>query len=1093
MNSARTHRLARLLLGAACLLALAGCGMTDDEPAAVIPQTSDIYVTQGQEVKTKDISGFCKVQTDRGEKELQEYLANVVSCEAAYSADIEALKAQAIAARSFAMYINHGLKRPLRSSQADQHYACGRPIRALAHQAVKETAGVVGQYNGTLVPLFYKAGSEQQTASCRGIGGGATNTEHFITYNEGKRGSAVQGAYGQPSSNDNRGDMSQWGAVCLERKGKKALDILRFYYGADIETVQLQGSCIANTVDEAVLTDGSGAGAQECTSTTERPDIIERSGWGARPPRSLTGKHTPNRFAIHHAVSPNNLSVSGAERIRGFQDYHMDGHGWPDIGYHFLIDRDGKIYRGTAEDRIGAHVGGQNTGNIGISFLGQYQPPSALGIPAAEPTDEALKSAGKLIRYLADKYNIDVKRSVVQGHRENPGQSTSCPGDLLLNQIPKIITYAGSDVLCGRPERPHDEVRDTPKFNLEATNYKYIKIKATADTPAPYPRSVGGFEVDSVFFQTDRSAPAVYASSVASSSDDVTGASGATGPPNNDSCGSRTSNAAVLGVGEEIVLGFPSTFKSGAVISVVQNEFSSMAGCNSGYSAEVWASPDKENWVKIASDISGNISGLSAPASSVHFQTPRDGASYASGNLNLTVDASPDVQHVEYFIGGRSIGTGTDWDSSFRLAHLLEGEGTYKITARAVGSDGQTVATDTVTITLSDAFRFSSPRPGPAGMSALAPKDATFKVIGGPSEIVTVIYESDGYNVGESSQRSSDFRVAYSFDNLSGTDGFRRIIAYAKNAAGEIIATAELDVLVSAHIQDGLEWVRPASRGWYSPKIRMRTRRLNPEIISVDYEVEDNAVCRSDNPDTNFACTHKFSQRGWVEITAVGYDTKEQLSDPAEREAHTIAKVKIKVFITNEDGTVPGYELGDDDEPLPGSGSDGGGSAPGGGGEADSAMAEKLAVQGGQCSGVGNGGMAARCSNGRGGYSTGQCWGFVKAAVIRSGLATRADIDRLAAKVGMSAYQVQVSASGFTHAADRASPEALASTMGLKKIDVPPSQAPRGAIIGWFAGCRGYHATYGHIEVAMGDGYACSDFCGPVGNASCGRVFVPIK
>lgn len=1084
MNTSRTQRLISLFLGLTSLVALASCGMTDDNSAESLPQGYDLYVTQTQAVKTADISGFCKVKTDRGEKEIQEYLANVVSCEAAYSADLEALKAQAIAARSFALHVNYAQNRPLRSSQADQHYACGRPVRALARQAVKETAGVVGQYNETLVALFYKAGSESQTNACRGIGSGATNTEHFITYNQGKRGSAVEGAYGSPSSNDNRGDMSQWGAVCLENKGKKTIDILRFYYGADIETIQLQGPCVKNTVDEDVLTEGA-----VCSATAEKPDIIERSGWGARPPQRLLGKHTPNRFAIHHAVSPNDLNVSGAERIRGFQDYHMDGHGWPDIGYHFLIDRDGKIYRGAAEDRIGTHVGGQNTGNLGINLLGQYQPPSALGIPAAEPTDAALKSAGHLIRYLADKYNIDVKRSVVQGHRENPGQSTSCPGDLLLAKIPKIIEYSEAGVLCGRPERPYDEIRDTPNFDLDTTAYKYLKIKATSDSPYPSPLGVGGFEVDSVFFQENSSAPAVYASSVKSKSDNTERASAATGPPNNTSCDTREDHAALLGVDEEIVLAFDQPFHAGSLISLVQGEFSSISGCSTGYSATVWASPDNEHWVEIARDVFANTYGMSAPTSSVHFMSPRDGATYASGMVNLTVDASQDVQEVEYFVGGQSIGTGTDWEDYFRLAHSFDGLGTYQITARAKGTDGQTIATETITITLDNAFRFSSPRPGEAGLSAMAPKDATFKVTGGPAAITRVFYESDGYEIGDSSNAGSNFSVDYSFDNLSGTDGFRRVVAYGENASGEIIATAQLDVVVSDNLEDGLEWVRPLSHGWYTPRITLRARRLNPEIISVDYQIDDeNAVCRSDNSNTDFACTHKFEERGWVEITAIGYDTKEQLTDPEEREAHKIAETKLKVFITNEDGTSPGYDPADDTS-LPG-GDDGGGF---GNGEADSAMAERVATEGGICSGVGNGGGAARCSGGRGGYSTGQCWGYVKGALFRAGLCTRADIDRLAAKVGMSAYDVQVGASGFAHAADRASPEDLASTMGLKKLDVPPSQAPRGAIIGWFAGCSYFHDVYGHVEISMGDGYACSDFCGKINPATCGRVFVPVQ
>src|SRR5690606_9544777 len=82
-------------------------------------------------------------------------------------------------------------------------------------------------------------------------------------------------------------------------------------------------------------------------------------------------------------------------------------------------------------------------------------------------------------------------------------------------------------------------------------------------------------------------------------------------------------------------------------------------------------------------------------------------------------------------------------------------------------------------------------------------------------------------------------------------------------------------------------------------------------------------------------------------------------------------------------------------------------------------------------------------------------WAYVKAAMIRADLATRADIDRLASRVGMTPYSVQISAAGFKRAADRASASVLRDTMSLKKVHMPVGQAPRGAVITWAPGCRG--------------------------------------
>ena len=46
------------------------------------------------------------------------------------------------------------------------------------------------------------------------------------------------------------------------------------------------------------------------------------------------------------------------------------GRGWSDAGYHFLIDRNGRVGPGRPLERIGAHVVGHNTGTIGICLFG---------------------------------------------------------------------------------------------------------------------------------------------------------------------------------------------------------------------------------------------------------------------------------------------------------------------------------------------------------------------------------------------------------------------------------------------------------------------------------------------------------------------------------------------------------------------------------------------------------------------------------------------------------------------------------------------------------------------------------------------------
>lgn len=158
--------------------------------------------------------------------------------------------------------------------------------------------------------------------------------------------------------------------------------------------------------------------------------IHSRSEWGARAPRCSGGTHQPTRVTIHHTVTPNADSMSVPQRLRQIQAFHQDVRGWCDIGYNYLVSRDGRVWRGRGARTIGAHVSNANTGNVGISFLGTFT--------SSIPTAKSQCSAAKLIRRLHEDYPISLNRTDIKGHRQYGG--TSCPGAKLYERIGRIIT-----------------------------------------------------------------------------------------------------------------------------------------------------------------------------------------------------------------------------------------------------------------------------------------------------------------------------------------------------------------------------------------------------------------------------------------------------------------------------------------------------------------------------------------------------------------------------------------------------------------------------------------------------------------------------
>lgn len=123
--------------------------------------------------------------------------------------------------------------------------------------------------------------------------------------------------------------------------------------------------------------------------------------------KDMSTRKVTERIILHHA----DAKECSAEDIHR---WHLN-NGWSGAGYHFLVRKDGKIYRLRPEDKVGAHAYSSNYNSIGICFEGNFM---------EEDMPEAQKQSGKeLVAYLKDKYNINV----VQAHRDVC--ATSCPGD----------------------------------------------------------------------------------------------------------------------------------------------------------------------------------------------------------------------------------------------------------------------------------------------------------------------------------------------------------------------------------------------------------------------------------------------------------------------------------------------------------------------------------------------------------------------------------------------------------------------------------------------------------------------------------------
>lgn len=108
-------------------------------------------------------------------------------------------------------------------------------------------------------------------------------------------------------------------------------------------------------------------------------------------------------------------------KIAEVRRWHVSDRRWRDIGYHFLIDRNGKIGNGRPLAQTGAHVQGRNTGTIGIALFGGHgsAETDAFGDNFTRDQERALRSL------LADLQR-DFGPVPVTGH--NQYSAKACPG-----------------------------------------------------------------------------------------------------------------------------------------------------------------------------------------------------------------------------------------------------------------------------------------------------------------------------------------------------------------------------------------------------------------------------------------------------------------------------------------------------------------------------------------------------------------------------------------------------------------------------------------------------------------------------------------
>lgn len=127
-----------------------------------------------------------------------------------------------------------------------------------------------------------------------------------------------------------------------------------------------------------------------------------------------TNKRNIKELIVHCSATPEGKDFTTSD----IKKWHLM-RGFSDIGYHYVIYRDGSINKGRDESVSGAHCTGHNTISIGVCYIGGCTVDGKA--PKDTRTPAQKESLIKILKELKAKY----PKATIHGHREFAAKA--CP------------------------------------------------------------------------------------------------------------------------------------------------------------------------------------------------------------------------------------------------------------------------------------------------------------------------------------------------------------------------------------------------------------------------------------------------------------------------------------------------------------------------------------------------------------------------------------------------------------------------------------------------------------------------------------------
>ncbi|MDC1191168.1 peptidoglycan recognition protein family protein [Gammaproteobacteria bacterium] len=122
--------------------------------------------------------------------------------------------------------------------------------------------------------------------------------------------------------------------------------------------------------------------------------------------KMTTKDNKPEWIVVHHTggTDKNPLLDTSFHTFETVQSWHINGRGWENFGYHWMIEKDGSIRKGRPETYHGAHAKKLNKKSVGICLAGNFD--------ATLPTKKQQEALQGLLREVMSRWDIDTSKII---------------------------------------------------------------------------------------------------------------------------------------------------------------------------------------------------------------------------------------------------------------------------------------------------------------------------------------------------------------------------------------------------------------------------------------------------------------------------------------------------------------------------------------------------------------------------------------------------------------------------------------------------------------------------------------------------------